>query len=535
MDDFLDDFLGNKKIRKDPEAKFSVEGNKWDRHTRDRITANVKEFAVAAEELAGQVDTGFEAMSDTLLALFKVTPKLRDPKSMRPSYLINHAVSSELMKLKEYDKARGVSVGDPVATGLAAATLEPDLEVIFDRMKKAQEMAQRIEEMMQEAESYADKIDELLEKAQDDDEFSDEEASIEEVQAALDAIRSQIDAASSDLEKEIDGQMGTIQNSLRSGLNEVNESNEALNNFEHWGFSPGSIAKLDSSARLKLAKKLQTPQFKRMAEVIGRMQNMAMSVQYDNTQHSSDEMHQVTLGNDLTRMVPSELIYFDDDDLIYDWLHRYAERMLVQYELRGKERVNRGGIIVALDSSTSMRGERSVWAKGIALAFLRIAKSQQRPLEVIEFSGPGTFIHVKFDTTSPNLQAVFQHSSGLTEERQGTEAVIHYAETGLYGGTCFYTPFNFALELLKKEFNETGSVRGDIVFLTDGQASLDTSFIAKFKKEQERLNFNVYGIAIGSEPRREPLMTMCDGQVITLKRLTDVDDFRPMFTKVAKQ
>lgn len=533
MSDFLDDFLGNKQVRKDPEAKFSIEGNKWDRHTRDRIAANVKEFAVAAQELAGQVDTGFEAMSDTLLALFKVNPQLRDPKAMRPSYLINHAVSGELMKLKEYEKARTSSVGDPVATGLAAATLEPDLEVIFDRMKKAKEMAEKIEEMMLEAESYADRIDELLEKVQDDDDkFSDEESSIEEMQAALEALKSQIAESSQDLEKEIDGQMGTIQNSLRSGLNDVNDSNEALQKFEHWGFSPGSIAKLDSSARIKLAKKLQTAQFKRMADVIGRMQNMAMSVQYNNTKHSSDEMYQVTLGNDLTRMVPSELIYFDDDVLIYDWLHRYAERMLVQYELRGRERVNRGGIIVALDSSTSMRGERSVWAKGIALALLRIAKSQQRPMEVIEFAGPGNFIHVTFDTTSPTIKATFRHSTGLVEEYEGTDAVIEYAETGLYGGTCFYTPFNLALETLKKEFAETGAVRGDIVFLTDGQATLDTSFITRFKSEQERLRFNVYGIAIGTEPRREPLATICDGQVITLKRLTDVDDFRPIFTGV---
>jgi methyl-accepting chemotaxis protein len=181
--------LDNKKIRKDPEAKFAVEGNKWDRHTRERIAANVKEFAVAAQQLAGEVDTGFEAMSDTLLSLFKVNPKLRDTKSMRPSFLINHAVAGELMKLKEYDKARNSSVGDPVATGLAAATLEPDLEVIFDSMEKAREMAQDIEQMMQEAEDYADRIDELMEKAQESDEFSDEEASVEEMQAALQELK----------------------------------------------------------------------------------------------------------------------------------------------------------------------------------------------------------------------------------------------------------------------------------------------------------------------------------------------------------
>ena len=87
--------------------------------------------------------------------------------------------------------------------------------------------------------------------------------------------------------------------------------------------------------------------------------------------------------------------------------------------------------------------------------------------------------------------------------------------------TDFQTPLNVALELIAEEFEETGRVNADIVFITDGQAQVRPDFLEKLHEARELMQFNVYGIAIGTEPESEPLNEICAGKVIRLKELLD--------------
>jgi uncharacterized protein with von Willebrand factor type A (vWA) domain len=119
-----------------------------------------------------------------------------------------------------------------------------------------------------------------------------------------------------------------------------------------------------------------------------------------------------------------------------------------------------------------------------------------------------------------------------TKSFEGIEAVLDYAETSMSGGTNFETPFSIALDILAAQHNEHGSVDGDIVFLTDGECGVSPNFINDFKAEQSRLGFEVFGIAIQTNPKSEPMNTLCDGKVIGLKKLTDVNDMRPLFTEI---
>lgn len=535
MTDFLSEFVSNRKFRKDPETKFVVDGNRWDKQARDRIAQSVVEFQQAAGQLGEFTDTGYEAMTDSISALLKVNPKLRDTKSVRPSYLINHTVLEELLKVEDYHKLHDYCMGDPVATGLSVAQLEPDLEVIFDKLDKAKDAASNIEEMLTEIEGLSDRIDEVLTEGQEQEVTDGDQPSVEEMQASIESLMEAIAQEQEQLQNNVLSNLTDIQNSLKSGVREANESNEALSDFESWGMVPGGVAKLNGKARLELAKKLRSPYFKKMAQVIGRMQQLAMSEQYNPTNYSVDEIHKVTLGNDIARMIPAELLYLEeDDDLFLEWTRRFTERSLMVNDMKGKERVQRGGICVLLDTSTSMHGDRSIWAKGIALALLRIAKAQKRKMDVVEFAGPTNYAHFAFDTSSDNFSYRMTYD-GQTIVREGPEAVMSYAEFGLTGGTCFFTPLSKGLDILKAEYDQTGRTQSDMVMLTDGQAALTTDFLAKFKGVQEQLHFKVFGIAIGDQVKKEPLSTVCDGNVITLRRLMSVDDVQPVFNGVVKQ
>ncbi len=67
------------------------------------------------------------------------------------------------------------------------------------------------------------------------------------------------------------------------------------------------------------------------------------------------------------------MLALSDEILELDWMRRFSEQNLLQYDLRGTEPTQRGGILIAEDGSGSMAGEREIWAKAIGLALLKIA------------------------------------------------------------------------------------------------------------------------------------------------------------------
>ncbi len=101
--------------------------------------------------------------------------------------------------------------------------------------------------------------------------------------------------------------------------------------------------------------------------------------------------------------------------------------------------------------------------------------------------------------------------------------------------TDFVTPLSRALQLQVEQFNEKGRVDGDIIFITDGQCGVSAEWLDEFKREQERLNFRVWGVLIDSYNAKEdsePLNTICDGRVFTIEDLTTGEDLRDMFRNV---
>jgi uncharacterized protein with von Willebrand factor type A (vWA) domain len=111
--------------------------------------------------------------------------------------------------------------------------------------------------------------------------------------------------------------------------------------------------------------------------------------------------------------------------------------------------------------------------------------------------------------------------------------IIDYAEFFFGGGTDFMAPLSRALQLLQEEEKEKGFVEGDIVFATDGMCYVRDDWLEKFKAEQERLQFTVWGILIGGHSRKsEPLWTICDGKVFTIQDLLTGEEIREMFREL---
>ena len=528
MTDFRDYLRRARSGKPTPESRHVVQRDKWDRGSVEKIEKEMKEFNLAAKDLQEAAHTGSECMSDTFLELFKVNPELKPGNEIRPSYQINQKVMQEFTDDQEYDSLHNSSMGDPIAAGLASALLEPQLESIFEKLEKEQEKAQQIEQQLLQFEDMSMDAQQIAENLANDvyseQEAKDYQKELDSLNEQLDALEDSLNQDSQDLAEALNQQTNQIGAGVSKAISQAKETMDTLDEADGWSFSQGSVAKMDPAARLELAKKLQTDKFKMMADVFGRMQDVAMSSQLERVNYVPEEIYDLQQGNHLEHLIPTEIAYASDDVLVYDFMRRYVENSLIEYALRGTETVNKGGIIILEDASGSMSGTREIYAKAIALALLKIAQMQSRPFHSIMFSGPGSLVEFEWDTSKVPVEMTLGNQTSY-----GIDAVVKYAEAKMSGGTDFMTPLSKALSILDKQFSETGATDADIVFLTDGQCNVNPDWLRSFKQDQERIGFKVYGIAIQTSPENQPFNTICDGRAIGIKDLTDTAQMAPLF------
>ena len=91
-------------------------------------------------------------------------------------------------------------------------------------------------------------------------------------------------------------------------------------------------------------------------------------------------------GRKLSRLLPHELVSLQHPLLRRDFIRRFVDNELLQYDLRGVEAQGKGPLIVCLDGSSSMLGDKEVWAKALTLTLLEIARRERRRFRAICFS-----------------------------------------------------------------------------------------------------------------------------------------------------
>jgi uncharacterized protein with von Willebrand factor type A (vWA) domain len=278
--------------------------------------------------------------------------------------------------------------------------------------------------------------------------------------------------------------------------------------------------------------------FKRLAQLIGPMQRLALSEQARRTTYAREEVYDVELGNDVLHLLAQEYALLDDEIAELDFLRRYQERQLMQYKLRGVEKVARGDIFFCEDGSGSMGGDREVWAKAVGLALQQIAYKQQRSFTGVHFGSPNEYVTFEFDKQTGGAWVEGMGGSyGNKQEYprewyERIEAVMFFAELFFNSGTDFVTPLTVCLEKLQAQYAEFGAVKGDIVFVTDGMCGVDDSWMKEFKAEQARLGFRVWGIIIDGMPESQPLNEICDGHVWSIGDLLHGSDVSEIFREI---
>ncbi|RFU82712.1 VWA domain-containing protein, partial [Streptomyces triticagri] len=281
-----------------------------------------------------------------------------------------------------------------------------------------------------------------------------------------------------------------------------------------WGVAPGELQRMPYGRRAELAERLRTGRLGRFADLIGRFRQLADGERARRVEQAQGELVGITLGDDLSWVVPSELAQLGVPAMRSVFAARFAESRLMLYDSRGEQHTGRGAIIACVDCSYSMEESgpggitREAWAKACALALLDQARRSERDFVGVLFSSAESVRVFRFPSARP----------------AGIEQVLEFTEHFFGGGTNYRAPLAAAVEVLDEEYNTEGRQRGDIVMITDGECGVTEAWMRAWKDAKQSLGFRVFGVAVGAPEAAAPgraLDALCDN-LRSIEDLTDV-------------
>ena len=186
-----------------------------------------------------------------------------------------------------------------------------------------------------------------------------------------------------------------------------------------------------------------------------------------------------------------------------DFQRRLLDSELLQYSLSGIDEKGKGPLVVCLDGSSSMAGDKELWSKAVALTLLEIARRQRRP-----------FYSICFASRDAPLQTLDLN----TRDRYGVdpERVLDLAEYFPGGGTDFEKPLDAALECLQKSRYK----KGDIVFITDGECQVSADWSVGFRQAKDKMAFTLFSILIDVGASSLETVRGLSDRVTTITQLT---------------
>lgn len=311
--------------------------------------------------------------------------------------------------------------------------------------------------------------------------------------AAAELARQWVAYAEENTDEQQDGDESPQQsvNRIRSTRQALAEAAQAADDAEAVGagLGLGGESSLDAAKLASYTRRLRmSGNLAAIMRMAGRFIAKARQLQRQRTDLPGMEITGVELSGDLSRLLPveSSLVAGAVPELELLALARVTQRRALSYRRITREPMAMGPIVVSVDESASMQGDRIAAAKGLALAMASIARAQKRPFLLSAFSG------------TPEIRT----ASG------SPEAIIEWMEKFFCGGTVLDGP----LHTLPTTAWPAGPIgaRADHIIITDDDVGLDDEMLAEYQAWAKKNGVRTYGIGIQVR-EVETLARVCDG------------------------
>lgn len=448
-------------------------------------------------------DAAPELVHDLFMALYKANPRLEDPRNIHADCYPNHKIMSEVLGNEKLAELQEVTASDPAMSAIAMAAMGDVLRDILGRVPppppppkpKPQGGGQGDEQQdgdQQQGEGQGSDGDEA-ENEPGGDQQSDADAD----EAAQEAAEREWQADFDKLLDELD-----LDRAVMKALDAAADETDALDALRREaGLEDGEWQSMSPEQRLAYAERLRTPEMRLLAQRVGRMRRFALGERATRVVNVKQEIYDVETGNDLKRVLPSQYALLATPGTTLEFYRRYTQRQLLQFAMHGEEEVGKGPVVICIDKSASMKGERMSWAMAVAEALRRFAADDERDYTALFFG-----------------QNRDRHRFEFPAGKGPFEKVLAFLSIKANGGTAFDGVLEEALKLASEAFDDESKPKADIVFVTDGEAGLADAWIERFNVERARVSVRVFAVYIGGAAD----MTGKVGPLALLQRISDV-------------
>jgi len=410
-------------------------------------------------------------LGDIWGALYKMSPQLHDGKHIKDELKTNHSFMEKILTDEDIERYREYTKLDELSSAIGTVRFGEKTKEWLEEQRqdnnKLDQSLRDIEHMQQqqkkqEQQDGAGQVNEQLQKA---------------LQQAMENLHNHIS-------KELQNDRQHFSNMISQAMKETQQTKDGVKSLlggTKAGSGEAELQKVPLREQIRLAEKIScNKHLQTIAEWAGRFKQIARQKQKSIYQNSI-ERSGVGLGNDIEKLLPSELSLYKNESTKLEFLRRFVEGQTMQYDTKGKESLGKGPIILCLDQSGSMH-KLDYQSKGFALALMSIAKRQKRD-----------FCYIPFSTKTQ----VYRFVKGNISSSE----MIQLSENFLGGGTNFELPLYKSIEII----NESRFKQSDIVFVTDGEDGLNESFLNEFNQVKKEKEFSVLSLVMGERiatPRR---------------------------------
>jgi len=309
-----------------------------------------------------------------------------------------------------------------------------------------------------------------------------------------------------------DGDEGGVSgdNALKQSIREavknadrVTETAESIS--QTWGTQTGAHEELDAHTLKALAEEyLGSSRLHLFLNLLGKLRIESSRRQKDKVVYIPEETTDITIGNDLRNILPSELMLLEDPltEILFHW--KYSTRQLLQWHKESRKSLNKGPVIVLVDVSGSMQAalhnhtSRGDWALAVALAMTTVAQAQHREYYVSLFD-----MRIVKEVDSRNVL--------------GPEEVLSLLKLRPNYGTSYDVPITRALEVIE----ESAFSEADVILITDGECRLRHDTKLKLLQAKANKTFKVISVMCGASNTSS--LTDFSDSVLKVESLLDAD------------
>ena len=507
------------------------ESDSYDRRTWNEIVADAPSIADLAQSGERLVPHFGALVQDLFFALFKMNPVFRKSADVRHAAALNRTILEQIVPSAPFQALRSRTALEEDKAAIAAIVMsEHALEMMKSEklinrgeMLDLWDLARQEDDL--EARAEAVKAVNELQEAKDNENESENKSApgdkeqertaktnkaLVEMADAAERAAKVSEARLNQKSRQFDTQLkGADQSALKrmqlKTADLAREIDQAAQDSHDFSREFGQGGRVAAGARLELGRRLaRNKKLGELARMVGRFKQDARALKRKTLERGVAEAYDIELGSELGRLIPAELLAMHHPVLKRDFHRRVLEGAILQYRLRDDEQKGKGPMVVCIDVSSSMQGDKEMWSKAVALTLMDIARRQRRLFRAVMFSSGDASLKVL------DLNRERRYQPDLSK-------VVEMAEYFPGGGTDFEAPIDAAVELL----GEKKLKRGDIVIITDGESQVSPDWLARLGERKHDLDFKIFAVLVDVGSAEMSSLAQFADRITSVKRISD--------------